>query len=69
MQNRNSNANKSQQGLKIQTSVKAGGLTGNHNQTPSRSLKVKTQVKSGGITQNHNQTPSRNLKVKTDVKA
>ena len=51
----------------IETNIKAGGATGNHNQTVARGLKVKTNVKAGAWT-NHNQTTARSLKVKSGVK-
>jgi hypothetical protein len=35
-------------GMKIKSSVKAGGLNQNHNQTVARGLKVKSSVKAGG---------------------
>ena len=37
--------------MKIQTKIKAGALTSNHNQT----LKVRSKVKAGALTSNHNQ--------------
>ena len=45
--------------LKIRTSIKAGGMNANHNQTAVRNpscLKVRSGVKAGGMTTNHNQT-------------
>ena len=40
--------------------VRAGGMTLNHNQTLARpaakGLKVKTAIRAGGMTMNHNQT-------------
>ena len=45
--------------MKIRSKVKAGAVTSNHNQTPSRGLKVKSQVKGGAITHNHNQKVTR----------
>ena len=41
--------------MKVRTHVKAGTVTGNHNQT----LKVRTGVKAGGLSSNHNQTVAR----------
>jgi len=49
--------------MRVRTNVKAGGISGNHNQSL---LQVKTGVKAGGINQNHNQSL---LRVKTGVKA
>lgn len=43
-------------GMKVKTSVKAGGPTLNHNQTVGRGLRVKSSVKAGGPGINHNQT-------------
>ncbi len=39
--------------MRVRTNVKAGGISGNHNQSL---LQVKTGVKAGGINQNHNQS-------------
>ena len=44
--------------MRIKTSVKAGKLASNHNQTVKR-LRVKTNVKAGAIAANHNQTLAR----------
>jgi hypothetical protein len=33
--------------MKIKTNMKAGALSGNHNQTVTRGLKVKTNIKAG----------------------
>ena len=38
-------------GLAIKTSIKAGGLTMNHNR-----LAVRSAVKAGGLTMNHNRS-------------
>ena len=46
-------------GLKVKTSVKAGGFSTNHNQTAMSGLKVRTNVRAGGLTANHNQTLAR----------
>ena len=54
--------------MKIKTTVKAGGVDNNHNQTMTRGMKVKTNVKAGAWS-NHNQTLARGFKVKTNVKA
>jgi hypothetical protein len=56
-------------GLKVRTSVRAGGFTTNHNQTVARGLKVRTSVRAGGFTTNHNQTATGGLKVRTNVRA
>jgi hypothetical protein len=42
--------------MKARTSVKAGGININHNETLARGLKVRTGVKAGGINVNHNET-------------
>jgi hypothetical protein len=42
--------------MKIRTTIKAGALTSNHNQTIARGPKVKSNVKAGALTQNHNET-------------
>jgi hypothetical protein len=47
--------------MKVQTTIKAGGISLNHNETLARdaaeakTLKVKTGVKAGGISLNHNE--------------
>ena len=38
--------------MKIKSTLKAGGLKSNHNQT----LPIKSTLKAGGIVYNHNQT-------------
>ena len=38
--------------MKIKTTVRAGGLSANHNQN---GLKVKTKLRAGALTTNHNQ--------------
>jgi hypothetical protein len=47
--------------MKIQTKVKAGGITLNHNQKSG--LKVRTNVKSGGLTLNHNKSGLKSARV------
>lgn len=46
--------------MKVRTSMKAGRLAGNHNQTLLRqgvkALRVRTSVKAGRLSSNHNQT-------------
>lgn len=44
--------------MTIKTSIKAGFVTTNHNETQlrDRSLRVKTNVKAGQILLNHNET-------------
>jgi len=54
--------------MKIETNVKAGEITLNHNQTAARSLKVRSKVKAGGMP-NHNRAVANGLKVKSGVKA
>lgn len=44
--------------MKIKTSVRAGKLAANHNQTTT-GLKVRSQVKAGKLSANHNQTVAR----------
>lgn len=63
--------------MKVQTSVKSGGIRLNHNEKQVReavrTLKVQTNVKAGGREVNHNEKQVREaaktLKVKTNVKA
>jgi len=43
-------------GLKLKTSLKAGGRLRNHNQTVARGLRVKTSLTAGKKRFNHNQT-------------
>jgi len=50
-------------GLKVKTSVKAGGVPLNHNRN---GLKVKTSIKACGVPLNHNRN---GLKIKTGLKA
>ena len=46
--------------MKVKSSVKAGGLKVNHNQTTvGAGLRIKSGVKSGGPQFNHNQTVTR----------
>jgi len=44
--------------MKVKTSVKAGGLSRNHNETiaKAKGLRVKTSVKAGGLHIQHNET-------------
>ena len=71
-----------ERGLKVESGVKAGDWTNQHNQTVAKGLKVKTNVKAGDKdlwpdpppktpppAPNHNQTMARGLNVKTGVKA
>lgn len=51
------------QGLRVKSSIKAGGKGFNHNQT---GLRVKSNVKAGALSTNHNQP---GLSVKAGVKA
>jgi hypothetical protein len=55
------------QNMKLKTSVKAGGLSGNHNETivgqPKKGLAVRTNVKAGGISANHNETVVRKTRL------
>ena len=44
--------------MRIKSSVKAGKLASNHNQSVRR-LRVKTNVKAGKLASNHNQTLAR----------
>ena len=73
----------SKQQLRVKSSVKAGGVSWNHNPMvarPAKGLRIKTNIKAGiGVCSkgricapadpNHNQTLARGLKVKTNVKA
>ncbi len=61
MKNNSKNA-----GLKVRTSVRAGGLSGNHNET-TRGLKVRTSVRAG-LGNNHNEI-TKGLKVRTNIRA
>jgi len=48
--------------MKVNTSIKAGKIAGNHNETQARKaakamgLRVKTSVKAGKLAGNHNET-------------
>ena len=53
--------------MRVKSSVKAGGITTNHNQTTA-GVRVKSKVKAGGINLQHNQT-IKGLRVKSSVKA
>ena len=44
--------------MKVKSSVKAGAIASNHNQSV-KGLRVKSSVKAGKITTNHNQTVKR----------
>jgi hypothetical protein len=59
----------SNRGLKVRTSVKAGQIAGNHNQTMAPAFGVKSNVKAGGLMTNHNQTVAGGLRLKSSVKA
>ena len=51
-----------QAGMKVKSSVKAGGLAQNHNQAIARDsdgLRIKSNVRAGGLVINHNQTIAR----------
>jgi hypothetical protein len=49
-------------GLKVQTSIKAGGVSAQHNQalasnaSPPVGIRVRTSVKAGGVSAQHNRT-------------
>ena len=61
MKSKNERANSA--GMKIKSSVKAGGISGQHNQTVSKGLRVKSNVKAGGgHWANHNQRVARDSK-------
>ena len=54
--------------MRVKSSVKAGGISGQHNQTV-KGLRVKSSVKAGGGGwANHNQT-LKGLRVRSSVKA
>jgi hypothetical protein len=55
--------------MRVTSSIKAGRVTANHNQTV-KGLRVKSKVKagSGGLATNHNQT-TKGLRVRSSVKA
>ena len=56
--NHNQTAVRGSEGLRVRSSLKAGGIM-NHNQTAVRSsegVRVRSNVKAGGITNNHNET-------------
>ena len=56
MKGKEMNTTTKNSGLKIKTSIKAGGISSNHNQTLVRGLKVRTSIKAGGLSANHNET-------------
>ena len=52
--------------MKVKTSIKAGGLNMNHNETfVCKGLKVKTSIKAGGVSVNHNENLVRGAALKT----
>lgn len=56
-------------GLKLNTRVKAGGLTRNHNQTLREEWRVRTIPASGEPTETVKAAPVGGLRVRTNVKA
>ena len=44
--------------MRVKSNMKAGALSGNHNQTV-KGLRVKSSVKAGGVKLNHSQTVTR----------
>ena len=53
--------------MRVKSSVKAGGVDGQHNQTVN-GVRVKSKVKAGGMDTQHNQSV-KGLRVKSGVKA
>jgi hypothetical protein len=77
----NTRSRNARPGLKVQTSIKAGGLQAQHNEMlasiaspPPVGIRVRTSIKAGGLTSQHNRAPGAErrgsgLKVRTSVKA